>query len=294
LPVKAVLTKFRHGCIMAHALTRPSVRALRNLLADAVGEGGVRLKRRTRALAAFFDVRMEQLITGWIVVMMLAGLAKVLTAPLPVRSWPALCAQLLPYLFVALSPVAGYRVAAGSFPRGLLSAQPFFRIARLGKWRPLDIVEARGNPAYGPAGFMASLLFGILLNVPVRTAEYLAAIPSVGANAVGWAQVLHLAMTADVIVMNFFYMVCFVMALRSVPLFPRMLLFAWAIDIGMQFMIADMVAGVRGLPGPVASSLLNLLHGNLDKVFISAAVWMPYLLLSERVNVTYRHRIREV
>ena len=262
-------------------------------LARSAHGHGAGLRRRTRALAAFFDVRMEQLITGWIVVMVLAGIAKVLTAPLPVSSWPAMCAQLLPYLFVALSPVAGYRVAAGSFPRGLLSSQPFFRLARLGRWRRLDIVEARGNPAYGPAGFMASLLFGILLNVPVRTAEYLAAIPSVGGNAPGWAQTLQLAMTADVIVMNFFYMVCFVMALRSVPLFPRMLLFAWCVDIGMQFMIAGMVSKSAGLPQPVASLLLNLLHGNLDKVLISAAVWLPYLLLSERVNVTFRHRIRQ-
>jgi len=247
--------------------------------------------RRTRAVAGFFDVRMEMLITAWIAVMLLAGMAKVLTAPLPVRSAAQACAQLLPYLFVALSPVACYRVSAGIFPRGLLSAQPFFRMARLGRWRALDVVEARRNPAFGPAGFMASLLVGILLNVPVRTAEYLAAIPSVGGNAPAWAQALHTAMTADVIVMNFFYMVCFVMALRSVPLFPRMLLFAWTIDVGLQFMIAHMVAGARGLPQPVGDSLLTLLNGNLDKVFISAAVWLPYLLLSERVNVTYRHRI---
>ncbi|MBC2666298.1 DUF2569 domain-containing protein [Novosphingobium flavum] len=251
----------------------------------------VDLGRKTRAVAAFFDVRMEMMITAWIGVMLFAGAVKVATSPLPVDGLQQWGAQLLPYLFVALSPVAGYRVAAGSFPRGLLSAQPIFRIARLGKWCPVDVVEARRNPAFGPAGFMASLMVGILLNVPVRTVEYLAAIPSVGADAPGWAQTLQMAMTVDVVVMNFFYMVCFVMALRSVPLFPRMLLFAWAVDVGMQFMIADMVASARGLPEMVGRTLLTLLHGNLDKVFISAAVWLPYLLLSERVNVTYRHRI---
>jgi len=265
----------------------PAKRAERNVLAL-----GSRLAARARAVAPFFDVRMDLLISGWIAVMSLAGLGKVLTGPLPVQSPMELFAGMLPYLFVALAPVAGYRVAAGSFPRGLLSAQPIVRMARLGRWRTVDAVEARLNPAFGPAGFMASLLVGILLNVPVRTAEYLVAIPSVGGDAPAWAQTLHLAMTADVVVMNFFYMVCFVMALRSVPLFPRMLLFVWGVDLTMQFMIADMVAGAPGLPEPVGRSLMYLLHGNLEKVCISAAVWLPYLLLSERVNVTYRHRIR--
>jgi hypothetical protein len=34
-----------------------------------------------------------------------------------------------------------------------------------------------------------------------------------------------------------------------------------------------------------------MLEGNLKKVLISAAIWLPYLILSDRVNVTYRQRI---
>jgi len=30
---------------------------------------------------------------------------------------------------------------------------------------------------------------------------------------------------------------------------------------------------------------------NVEKVLISICVWLPYLLLSKRVNVTYRHRV---
>lgn len=249
---------------------------------------------RTRRIVGFLDVRMEMLITAWIGVMLLAGMAKVATAPIRPASFGEGCVQFLPFLLVALSPVLGYRVAAGSFPRGLLSAQPLFRLARVGSWRRLDVAEARRSPAFGPAGFMASLLVGILLNVPVRTAEYLAAVPALGTDAPVWAQVLLHAMTLDVIVMNFFYMVCFVMALRSVPLFPRMMLYAWTVDVVLQLTIAQQAASAPGLPAGVADALLGLLHGNLQKVLISVVVWLPYLLVSERVNVTYRRRCRAV
>jgi hypothetical protein len=182
-------------------------------------------------------------------------------------------------------------VAAGSFPRGLLSAQPVVRLCRYGAWRQLDPLAARQSAAFGPTGFMASLVAGILLNVPVRSFEFILAIPAIPPEAPGWAHSLMTAMTLDVVVMNFFYMVCFVMALRSVPLFPRMMLFAWTLDIGMQFSIAGQAAHA-GLPPAVSEALLTVLHGNVEKALISAAVWLPYLILSERVNVTYRSRMR--
>ena len=267
----------------------PVASAMRVLAANFVAE----LQQRSRKLVDFLDVRMEALIVGWIAVVVLLGFAKLATSPLPLHGFSGAMVTLLPYLLIAFAPIAGYRVAAGSFPRGLLSAQPAIRLCRYGSWQPVDPVAARQNGAFGPTGFMASLLAGILLNVPFRSFEFILAVPAIAPAAPAWAHSLMIAMTIDVVVMNFFYMVCFVMALRSVPLFPRMLLFAWCVDIGMQFMIAGMVSKSAGLPQPVASLLLNLLHGNLDKVLISAAVWLPYLLLSERVNVTFRHRIRQ-
>lgn len=250
------------------------------------------LGRRSRVIAGYLDIRMDRFISIWVIVMVLFGLAKVATAPLKPSSLGEWALFLLPYLIVALSPVAGYRIAAGSFPRGLLSAQPALRLAILGRWKSLDPVTARRHADFGVSGFMVSLLVGILLNVPVRTAEFLVAIPSVGASAPEWAQVLFLMMTMDLVVMNFFYMVCFVLALRSVPLFPRMMLFAWVIDIALQFAIAQKVASTPGLPDYVARSLQTLLTGNIDKVMISAALWLPYLLISDRVNVTFRCRSR--
>ena len=250
------------------------------------------LHRRSKVLVAFLDVRMEALIIGWIGVVVALGLAKLALSPLPLHGLTGALITLLPYLLVAFAPIAGYRVAAGSFPRGLLSAQPAIRLCRYGSWQRLDPVAARQNGAFGPTGFMASLVAGILLNVPFRSFEFIMAVPAITPGAPAWAHTLMIAMTIDVVVMNFFYMVCFVMALRSVPLFPRMLLFAWVADITLQLGIAGMVGTTPGLPMPVAGALENLLHGNLQKVLISAFIWLPYLIVSERVNVTFRQRVR--
>jgi hypothetical protein len=110
-------------------------------------------------------------------------------------------------------------------------------------------------------------------------------------HAPEWGTTIFHMMAFDVIAMNFLNAVCFVMALRSIPLFPRMLLFAWFMDLFMQLAIARSVAGVADVPPAVALALQELLSGNVTKVLISVAVWLPYLLLSERVNVTYRCRV---
>ena len=59
----------------------------------------------------------------------------------------------------------------------------------------------------------------------------------------------------------------------------------------MQMLTAKFVAGAPGLPVDVATALCSLLDGNVKKVMISVALWLPYLLLSTRVNVTYRNRV---
>ena len=53
----------------------------------------------------------------------------------------------------------------------------------------------------------------------------------------------------------------------------------------------ELVAGASNLPPDVAGALQALLEGNTKKVLISVALWLPYLLLSSRVNVTYRRRV---
>jgi hypothetical protein len=250
------------------------------------------LEVRSRKLVTLLDVRMEAIIVAWIGVIVTLGALKVALAPVAHLGLARAMAALLPYLLIAAAPIAGYRAAAGSFPTGLISAQPLVRLCWFGTWRQVDPLAARASPSFGPSGFMASLLAGILLNVPFRSFEFMLSIPAIPPGSPVWATHLMVAMTADVVVMNFFYIVCLVMALRSVPLFPRMLLFAWLLDMAMQFTIAHYAVAAPGLPVSVAEGLQILLNRNLKKVLISAFVWLPYLILSERVNLTFRQRVR--
>ena len=86
-------------------------------------------------------------------------------------------------------------------------------------------------------------------------------------------------------------MVAFVAALRRVPLFPRLLVAIWMGDLAMQMFTAELVTRAGNLPPEVATALHGLLDGNVKKVLISVGLWLPYLLLSKRVNVTYRRRV---
>ena len=97
-------------------------------------------------------------------------------------------------------------------------------------------------------------------------------------------------MTLDVVLFTSLYMVAFVAALRRAPLFPRLLVAIWFGDVAMQLVTAQLVSSTN-LPPTVAEALRALLDGNVKKVLISMALWLPYLFLSTRVNVTYRHRV---
>lgn len=250
------------------------------------------LSARSRWLVAALDVRMELLIPAWILVFTLAAMPRMLFALTPVRTLLDLIQIVLPYALIALAPILGYRLTAGSFPKGQVSSQPIFRLAKLGRWQSVDPLVARRHPEFGPRGFMASLLVGLMLNVPVRSFEFLLSIPAMNHYAPTWGETIFRVMAFDVIAMNFLYMVCFVMALRSVPLFPRMLALTWAFDLFSQLAIARAVAASPHVPPQVALALQDLLTSNVQKVLISVFVWLPYLLLSSRVNVTYRWRLR--
>jgi hypothetical protein len=98
-------------------------------------------------------------------------------------------------------------------------------------------------------------------------------------------------MTLDVVLMSSLYAIAFVAALRHVPLFPRLLVAIWGLDLTFQLVTAELVARAAGLPVPVADALHSLIGGNVQKALISAGLWLPYLVLSRRVNVTYRRRV---
>jgi len=248
-----------------------------------------RLHARSAALLLSLEARLDRIMLAWLA---LAGLASaVRIAASPVHSSGPDFSTLAPYLLLVFAPAVSMLLALRWFANGEQMSQPATRLALLGSWRPVSAGQAAVHPLYGTTGIMASLLVGMLLNVPMRAAEYLAAMPAVSGPVPAWLATLHTLMTVDAVLLTSLYTIAFAAALRRVPLFPRLLVAIWTVDLAMQLLTAQLVAAAPGLPPAVADALQLVLDGNVKKVLISAALWMPYLLLSVRVNVTFRHRI---
>lgn len=258
----------------------------------ALMEGfGAKLYRKSISAVVVLERGLPRIMIGWVAFVSLAGVLRTIFAVSPIDSGVSFLQTITPYILLGAAPIAAYWLADQVFPRGVLMQQPEIRLARYGKWRPVNVLDARAHPLFGPTGMMASLLIGMLLNVPVRSLEFLAAVPAMNGNAPLWGQVLLAAMTADVVMMNFLYTVCFVAALRCAPWFPRLLVVAWGLDVMSQLAMAHLVGSVAGLPQAVGHAMGSLLSSNVQKVMISMAIWLPYLILSERVNLTYRTRV---
>ncbi len=250
-----------------------------------------RLSRRSEAIPRTLRRLTTALAIGWAGVFFLAACLRILASP---RFDPGLSGwlQLLgPYAAIALAPLAGYALAEASFPPARRTAPSEASLVQWGRWRKMRIGQARLHPLFGPAGFMASLLVGLLLNVVLRSFEFLLSMPALTTQAPDWGRELFVLMAADVGVMSFFYMVAFAFALHSVTLFPRMLGFCWLLDILVQLLIAQRI-GIDSRPSAECRlpRLTSCSRAISSKSSISAFVWLPYLILSERVNVTYRHR----
>lgn len=247
-----------------------------------------RMKFRSAALLLTLDNRLELILQWWL---LLAGLTAAARIAFSSRLAPvAGFSTFASYMLLVIAPFVSTLLALQWFRDGHLQPQPRTRLAIFGRWNKLSPIEAQRHRLYGSSGIMVSLLVGMMLNVPVRAAEYLAAMPPVSVAAPGWLQALHFAMTFDAVLFCSLYMIAFVAALRRVPLFPRLLVAIWIADLAMQLITANLVTGAGNVPPPVTSALHSLLEGNVKKVLISAALWLPYLLLSPRVNVTFRHR----
>ncbi len=258
-------------------------------VAGIIVKTGAKLHLRSVWIVAQFDRRMEPIIVIWLTLFMAAATLRLAA----LRTFDGLhdfLQSLLPYALIAISPVLAYRLAVAAFPLGKAMARPSLHFSRVGKWLRLDVLAVRQHRMFGPVGILASLILGLLLNVVFRSFEFLLAVPAMNSDAPAWGMAVFRVMAIDVIAMNAIYTICFVMALRSIPMFPKMLGLAWMLDITFQLMIANYVSQVPQLPREVALALSQLLQGNITKVLISAGVWLPYLLLSDRVNVTYRMR----
>ena len=244
---------------------------------------------RSAALLLTIDSRLDWILKTWL---LLAGLVAAARISITPHDYPAAAfSTFTSYLLLVVAPFISTLLALRWFRDGQAQPQPAVRLARLGRWQSLSRDEAQQHPLYGPKGIMVSLLVGMMLNVPVRAAEYLTAMPPIPVEAPAWLSALHLAMTFDVILFSSLYMIAFVAALRRAPLFPRLLAAIWIGDLTMQLVTAQLVARAGDLPPAVVAPLQGLLDGNVKKVLISVGLWLPYLLLSKRVNVTYRHRV---
>jgi hypothetical protein len=249
-----------------------------------------KLTSRSATLLLSLENRFDRILQGWLLLAGLASALRIATTP-PSAAGDGVLAIMLPYVLLILAPFASAVLALRWFRDGHLQPQPATRLAVVGKWRALPAGEARRHRLYGTTGIMVSLLIGTLLNVPVRAAEYLVSMPPVAGQVPDWLSTLHFAMTFDVVLFTSLYAVAFVAALRKVPLFPRLLAAIWIADVTMQLVTAKLVASAGNVPPQIADALHSLLYGNVEKVLISVVVWLPYLLLSKRVNVTYRHRV---
>lgn len=262
------------------------------MLRSMIDQLGNSLQTRSVALVRRLDLDLNSIVLAWVAFASFAcGLRAAFPASMVDTAGISISA-LAPYVIVIGAPVAALLYTAALFPSGAIHSQPAIRLARYGRWRTLDCVSARTLPFYGATGVMASLLLGMLINIPVRTGEFLVAVPALGADAPLWFRTLFYAMMADVTVMSSLYAVAFVMALRNVPSFPRFLVMVWIFDLLAQVSIAQATAYFVTLPPDIGAPLQSLLVGNLKKVAISLVLWMPYLILSDRVNLTYRRRVR--
>lgn len=250
------------------------------------------LQYRSIAFVAKLDGNIRQLMLWWtILASFLCGLRLGAGSGLAASASPVHLVGFLSYALLVAAPVVSLMLALHWFRDADRMVQPSIRLAVFGAWRPVSPAVARALPLYGATGLMASLLVGLLINIPIRTLEFVTAIPALSGSGPAWLGSLYGLMFADAVLFSSLYAIAFVAALRHVPLFPRLLGAIWAADIAMQLVIAHGMAATDGLPRGVALPLEALLEGNIKKVLVSMALWAPYLLLSKRVNLTYRHRI---
>ena len=246
------------------------------------------LSARASSLLLSLEQRLDRVMQLWLLVCGLACAARIAFNPL---HGAANVATVIPYLLLVLAPFASMVLALRWFQNGDRMVQPKTRLARVRRWDHVDREAARLHPLYGAGGIMVSLIIGVLLNIPVRALEFLTAMPALAGPIPSWLSTLSFLMTLDVVLFTSLYTVSFVAALKRVPLFPRLLATVWICDVTMQAVIWQIVGQAPELPNAVSAGLHALLEGNMQKVAISAAVWLPYLLISKRVNVTYRHRV---
>src|SRR5258708_4099553 len=143
-----------------------------------------RMQTRSAALLMTLDNRLDRILQAWLLLAGLLTAARIAFTHVaaPIASFSTFAS----YMLLVVAPFGSTLLALRWFRDGHLLPQPQTRLAVPGRWRTVSRAEAERHPLYGSSGIMASLLVGMMLNVPVRTAEYLAAMPPIGSLAPKW------------------------------------------------------------------------------------------------------------
>ena len=205
---------------------------------------------------------MEIVIIAWLLVFAAAALLRIASALTPIRGSIDFTEILLPYALVALAPVAGYRSATAPFSCGPLPAQPGLRLARYGRWLVLGPLVTRAHHAFGPFGFMASLLIGHAAKrcVALRSFELLLAVPAMNSYAPEWSTKISdhgVPPGRD----EFSLSDVFRDGVAFDSAVPPNAAFAWIMNIFMQLAIMTTVTNTGGLPSGVAIALNDFMRG---------------------------------
>ena len=254
-----------------------------------------RLVAESRRAAAFIERHITAILSGWVILTVLFGglkLALLIAAHPRIARADLLASLVGSYLSIAAAPIVAFALVNRAFPKGQSATQPAVRLCRFGQWESVSATEARQRPNFGMSGLLVSLVGGLMLSVSMRAFEYFVAMPAVPDMAPGWAVAMFRITTFDLVLFSFLYSVCIAMALRAAPLFPRMLCYTWFCDLLMQIAIARYTNGAGGLPAEVAVALQPYLLMNLKKILISVVIWLPYLVVSRRINLTFRQRVK--
>ena len=243
---------------------------------------------KSTAMLSSIEGNLDRIMLGWLFLAAMASAARIAFSPVNGPLGPG---SVLPYVLLILAPVASMVLALRWFADDDLSRSPKFASRESDAGKTCRRSEARLHPLFGAGGIMVSLLVGMLINVPFRALEYLGAMPALSGAVPPWLDILHTMMTLDVVLISSLYAIAFVAALRHVSLFPRLLVAIWGLDLAMQLMTAELVAGAPGLPPTVAkraarSSRRQREEGPDQRRAVAA---VPASL--ESVNVTYRSRV---
>src|SRR5687767_12639719 len=109
---------------------------------DGANSYGRLLQRHSAAVPTVLGRSMGAIALAWLAVVLVASLPRMLFSPTPSHGIGDFLQIALPYLLIAIAPIAGYRLATVSFPTGTMTAQPSIRLSIYGTWRRLSYLDA--------------------------------------------------------------------------------------------------------------------------------------------------------